>query len=339
MALVTNVVAGSSSERLLLLVHGYGADERDLGGLLQYLDPEGRFATVLPRGPLVAPGTPGYMWYDFVSRDPDGESTEPRMRAEFDDAVAQLDALVDEQCAALGFPRDTAIFGGFSQGGGLALALGIYASDEPRVRPAGVLAMSPAARTGAIDDDGRSVPVLVQHGANDPLIPVQRSRDLARGLREIGVPTVYREYAMEHQVALDSLRDARAWLDAIRAGRQPSEPLPEPPPESPVKPVTTADFEREVLGSDVPVIVDFWAPWCGPCRQVGPIVEQIALMRQGAYKVVKVNIDEEPTLAQRYDVTSIPLIGLFRNGRLERASLGAKPRPQLEAELGMLVIP
>jgi thioredoxin 1 len=62
-------------------------------------------------------------------------------------------------------------------------------------------------------------------------------------------------------------------------------------------------------------------------------------MRQGSYKVVKINIDENPTIAQAYDVQSIPLIALFRNGRLERASLGAKPRPQLEAELGMLVIP
>ena len=90
---------------------------------------------------------------------------------------------------------------------------------------------------------------------------------------------------------------------------------------------------------DVPVIVDFWAPWCQPCRQVSPIVEQIASMREGAYKVVKVNIDEEPQLAQTFEVQSIPMIGLFRNGRLERAALGAKPRQQLEAELGMLVIP
>ena len=62
-------------------------------------------------------------------------------------------------------------------------------------------------------------------------------------------------------------------------------------------------------------------------------------MREGSYKVVKVNIDEEPAIAQQYEVQSIPMIALFRNGRLERAALGAKPRPQLEAELGMLVIP
>ena len=103
--------------------------------------------------------------------------------------------------------------------------------------------------------------------------------------------------------------------------------------------VTTAGFQREVLESDRPVIVDFWAPWCGPCRQVSPIVEQIALMRKGFYKVVKVNIDEEPQLAQEYGVQSIPMIGLMRNGRLERASVGAKARPALEADLGMLVIP
>ena len=116
----------------------------------------------------------------------------------------------------------------------------------------------------------------------------------------------------------------------------------EEPAEDPVElvpSVTTAQFEREVLRSELPMIVDFWAPWCQPCRQVSPIVETIAAMRTSSYKVVKVNIDDEPKLAQEYGVQSIPMIGLFRNGRLERASLGLKARPQIEAELGMLVIP
>ena len=103
--------------------------------------------------------------------------------------------------------------------------------------------------------------------------------------------------------------------------------------------ITDATFDEVVLKSDKPVLVDFWAPWCQPCRQVSPIVEQIAVMRAGAYKVVKINIDEEPTLAEQFGVQSIPMIALFRNGRLERVCQGAKPRPQIEADLGMLVIP
>ena len=178
MALVTNTVKGSSAQRLLLLVHGYAADEQDLGGLLPYLDPDGVFAAVMPRAPIAAPGTPGYMWYDMVGGDAD-------VTGQFVTALEELDALVDEQCAVLGLARSEAIFAGFSQGGGLALALGLFAAPDglPRVRPAGVLAMSPAAMTGPIDEGARAVPVLVQHGTDDPLIPVQRSRDLARDLR------------------------------------------------------------------------------------------------------------------------------------------------------------
>jgi len=333
MALVMNVVKGSSAPRLLLLVHGYGADEQDLGGLLPYLDPDGTFAAVMPRAPLSAPGTPGYMWYDMAAGAAD-------VTDQFVSALDALDALVDEQCAELGLDRASAIFGGFSQGAGLALALGLYAAPDgrERVRPAGVLAMSPAAMTGPIDETARDIPVLVQHGTHDPLIPVQRSRDLARDLREFGIPTVYREYPMEHQVALEGLRDAQAWLQDVVGGKRPDEPVPDDPVEL-VPSVTTARWEAEVLRSELPVIVDFWAPWCQPCRQVSPIVETIASMRKSSYKVVKVNIDDEPRLAQEYNIQSIPMIGLFRNVRLERSSLGLKPRPQIEAELGMLVIP
>ncbi|MGH8985250.1 MAG: thioredoxin [Acidimicrobiia bacterium] len=332
MTLITNVVKGGNPERVLLLAHGLGADERDLGGLLAYLDPDGNFATVLPRGPVSAP--PGFAWYQWS----DAGTFDA---AGFAESLAALDDLLDEACAEHGLARDEAVVGGFSQGAGMTLALALGRSERPR--PAAVLAMSPALPgLDMLDVDwegAKTLPVLVQHGSEDPLVPVQRSRDLTREVESHGVPVVYAEYPMAHQVALESVQQARGWLDAIRAGNQPSEPIPDDPPESPVKPVTTATFDTEVLASELPVIVDFWAPWCGPCRQVSPTVEQIAAMREGAYKVVKVNIDEEPALAQRYEVQSIPMIGLFRNGRLERASLGAKPRPQLEADLGMLVIP
>jgi thioredoxin 1 len=330
--LVTNVIEGSGADRLLLLLHGYGADERDLGALLSYLDPEGRFVTVLPRAPFAA--GPGFSWYDIEAAE-GGDG-----RDAFTVAVDLVDDLLDSECAARGLERSQAVVAGFSQGGGLALALALRRSE--RAKPAGVLAMSAFARFELFDvdwDAARAVPVLLQHGTEDPMIPVARAREVAKTLAEHGVPLVYAEFPMEHQVALESVEQGRDWLEAVRAGEKPSAPLPEPPPEGPVKAVTTATFTDEVLSSEIPVIVDFWAPWCGPCRQVAPIVEQIAKMRDGAYKVVKVNIDEEPALAQQYDVQSIPLIGLFRNGRLERASLGLKPRPQLEAELGMLVIP
>ena len=99
--------------------------------------------------------------------------------------------------------------------------------------------------------------------------------------------------------------------------------------------VTTSDFDTEVLGSEQPVIVDFWAEWCGPCHMVSPVLDQIATERQGELRVVKVNIDEEPELAQRYGVMSIPAIVLFKYGQPAAAAVGARPKKALEQALGL----
>ena len=102
--------------------------------------------------------------------------------------------------------------------------------------------------------------------------------------------------------------------------------------------VTDANFQAEVLESETAVLVDFWAPWCGPCRVIAPTLEEINEERDNL-RVVKLNVDENPDIAERYGVQGIPFVGLFRNGRLERASVGAKPRTAIEGDLGLLVIP
>ncbi len=97
--------------------------------------------------------------------------------------------------------------------------------------------------------------------------------------------------------------------------------------------VTDNNFQAEVLESEVPVLVDFWAPWCGPCRRVSPIVEEIAQERAGELKVVKLNTDENQQTAISYNVMSIPTLILFRNGQPAKTVIGAYPKRKLEAEL------
>jgi thioredoxin 1 len=96
--------------------------------------------------------------------------------------------------------------------------------------------------------------------------------------------------------------------------------------------VTDNNFQAEVIESDTPVLVDFWAPWCGPCRVVAPVLEEIASERDDV-RIVKLNVDENQQTAAQYEVLSIPTMILFRNGQVATKVVGALPRKRLEAQL------
>lgn len=95
--------------------------------------------------------------------------------------------------------------------------------------------------------------------------------------------------------------------------------------------LTESNFESEVLKSDKPVLVDFWADWCGPCKMLAPTIEQIADENEGTIKVGKVNVDDEAELAQKYGIVSIPTVILFKNGEESKKSVGFVPKETLEA--------
>jgi thioredoxin 1 len=92
--------------------------------------------------------------------------------------------------------------------------------------------------------------------------------------------------------------------------------------------VSDASFEGDILKSDVPVLVDFWAPWCGPCRSVAPIVDDLATQYAGKLKVAKINVDESTEVAMKYQITSIPTFIVFKNGQVADRALGALPRSE-----------
>ncbi len=97
--------------------------------------------------------------------------------------------------------------------------------------------------------------------------------------------------------------------------------------------VNDSNFQAEVIESETPVLVDFWAPWCGPCRMVAPVLEEIAQEKGDALKIVKLNTDENQQTAIAYEVLSIPTLILFKNGQVAKKVIGAYPKRKLEAEL------
>lgn len=97
--------------------------------------------------------------------------------------------------------------------------------------------------------------------------------------------------------------------------------------------LTKANFEQEVVNSDIPVLVDFWATWCGPCKMIAPFVTEIANENEGRIKIGKINVDEEPELAVQFKISSIPTLMLFENGQVKDMLVGYRPKADIESML------
>ena len=200
--------ASGEPERLLVLHHGRGADENDLLGLADALDPERRFHVVTPRAPLELPGWPGYHWY-VVPRvgfpDP----------ATFHASVAALAGLHDELWRRTGVPPERTVFGGFSMGSVMSYSLGL---DPGRPQPAGLLVFSgfiPTLEDWRPDLTRSDMPVFVTHGRQDRVIPVEFARTARATLEDAGFSVDYHETDAGHFIEPTGLEAAREWLSLL----------------------------------------------------------------------------------------------------------------------------
>ncbi|MFH2092266.1 MAG: thioredoxin TrxC [Pseudomonadota bacterium] len=101
--------------------------------------------------------------------------------------------------------------------------------------------------------------------------------------------------------------------------------------------VTDVTFDREVLSSSLPVLVDCWAPWCGPCRAIGPVMDELAVTFRGRVKIAKLNLDENPMIGSRYVISSVPTLLLVKNGKIIDKLIGALPKQQMEAAIARIL--
>jgi thioredoxin 1 len=125
--------------------------------------------------------------------------------------------------------------------------------------------------------------------------------------------------------------DARGFGAIMFASRPPVDSQPQGVPEmADVKEISDQDFEAEVLQATGPVLVDFWAPWCGPCRMIAPLVEELAKENGASLKVTKVNIDDSPQIASTYGVSAIPTLMVFKNGEVADRFVGVQPKKRLQ---------
>lgn len=203
---------------LLILHHGRGADERDLLGLADVLDPERRLHVVTPRGPLTLAGWPGYHWYSV-----------PRVgypdRQSFDDAYRRLAAFHDETWERTGIAPAETVLGGFSMGSVMSYALGL-GGDRPL--PAGILAFSgfiPTVDGWQPDLASRAqLPVFIAHGRRDPIMDVAFARHAHSLLDGAGLPVTYLESDAAHRIDPAYVPAATRWLTALSEDRAPKDP-------------------------------------------------------------------------------------------------------------------